>query len=37
MIFTRAQAQSDIERVLGLYQPSGYYNVIVAPKVIRLQ
>ena len=37
MIFTRAQAQSDTQRVLALYQKAGYYNVNVAPKVIRLQ
>lgn len=36
MIFTRAQAQSDTQRVLALYQKAGYYNVNVAPKVIRL-
>lgn len=37
MIFTRAQAQSDTQRVLALYQKAGYYNVNVAPKIIRLQ
>lgn len=36
MIFTRAQVQSDTQRVLALYQKSGYYNVRVAPKLIRL-
>jgi outer membrane protein insertion porin family len=36
MIFTRAQVQSDTQRVLALYQKSGYYNVRVAPKQIRL-
>ena len=36
MIFTRAQAQSDTQRILALYQKAGYYNVNVAPKVIRL-
>ena len=35
-IFTRAQVQSDTQRVLALYQKSGYYNVRVAPKQIRL-
>ena len=37
MIFTRAQAQSDTQRVLALYQKAGYYNVNVAPKIIRHQ
>lgn len=36
MIFTRAQVQSDTQRVLALYQKAGYYNVRVAPKQIRL-
>jgi outer membrane protein insertion porin family len=36
MIFTRAQAQSDTQRVIALYQRSGFYNVRVAPKIIRL-
>jgi outer membrane protein insertion porin family len=36
MIFTRAQVQSDTQRVLALYQKAGYYNVRVAPKMIRL-
>jgi outer membrane protein insertion porin family len=36
MIFTRAQVQSDTQRILALYQKSGYYNVRVAPKLIRL-
>ena len=36
MIFTRAQVQSDTQRVLALYQKAGYYNVRVAPKLIRL-
>ncbi len=36
MIFTRAQVQSDTQRVLALYQKAGYYSVRVAPKQIRL-
>ena len=36
MIFTKARVQSDTQRVLALYQKSGYYNVRVAPKLIRL-
>ncbi len=36
MIFTRAQVQSDTQRVLALYQKAGFYNVRVAPKLIRL-
>jgi outer membrane protein insertion porin family len=37
MIFTRARVQSDTRRILALYQRQGYYNVRVAPKLIRLQ
>ena len=36
MIFTKARVRSDTQRVLALYQKSGYYNVRVAPKLIRL-
>ena len=36
MIFTKARVQSDTQRVLALYQKTGYYNVRVAPKLIRL-
>src|SRR3990170_1008448 len=36
MIFTKARVQSDTQRVLALYQKSGFYNVRVAPKLIRL-
>ncbi len=36
MIFTRARAQSDTRRILAVYQRKGYYNVRVAPKLIRL-
>jgi outer membrane protein insertion porin family len=36
MIFTKARAQSDTRRILALYQRSGFYNVNVAPKLIRL-
>jgi outer membrane protein insertion porin family len=36
MIFTKARAQSDTRRILALYQRQGYYNVRVAPKLIRL-
>jgi outer membrane protein insertion porin family len=37
MIYTKARAQSDTRRVLALYQAKGFYNVRVAPKLIRLQ
>ncbi len=37
MIFTKARVQSDTRRILALYQRQGYYNVRVAPKLIRLQ
>ncbi len=36
MIYTKARAQSDTRRVLALYQAKGFYNVRVAPKLIRL-
>lgn len=36
MIFTKARVQSDTQRILSLYQRSGFYNVRVAPKLIRL-
>ena len=35
-MFTNARVRSDIQRVIALYQKSGYYNVRVAPKIIRL-
>jgi outer membrane protein insertion porin family len=37
MIFTRARVQSDTRRILALYQRQGFYNVRVAPKLIRQQ
>jgi outer membrane protein insertion porin family len=36
MMFTRAKAQSDVQRVIALYRRTGYYNVTVSPKLIRL-
>ena len=36
MMFTRAKVQSDVNRVIALYRRTGYYNVKVAPKIIRL-
>jgi outer membrane protein insertion porin family len=36
MLFTRAKAQSDTARVVALYRRSGYYGVVVSPKIIRL-
>ena len=36
MIYTKARIQSDTRRVLALYQAKGFYNVRVAPKLIRL-
>ncbi len=35
-IFTRARVQSDVQRILNVYQRSGYYAVAVEPKVIEL-
>ena len=36
MIFTKARVASDNRRILALYQKQGFYNVSVAPKMIRL-
>ena len=36
MIYTKARVQSDTRRVLAIYQTKGFYNVRVAPKLIRL-
>jgi outer membrane protein insertion porin family len=36
MIFTKARVASDNRRILALYQKQGFYNVTVAPKMIRL-
>ena len=36
MIFTKARVASDNRRILALYQKQGFYNVSVAPKLIRL-
>jgi outer membrane protein insertion porin family len=36
MIFTKARVQGDTRRILALYQSKGYYNVRVAPQMIRL-
>ena len=36
IIFTKARVASDTQRVLALYQKQGFYNVTVAPKMIRL-
>ncbi|MDX2265706.1 MAG: outer membrane protein assembly factor BamA [Hyphomicrobiales bacterium] len=35
-IFTRARVQSDVQRILNVYQRSGYYAVAVEPKIIEL-
>ena len=36
MMFTRARAQSDVQRIIQLYRRTGFYNVTVSPKLIRL-
>jgi outer membrane protein insertion porin family len=36
MIFTKPRAQADTRRILALYQAKGFYNVRVAPQLIRL-
>jgi outer membrane protein insertion porin family len=35
-IYTRARVQSDVQRILNVYQRSGYYAVAVEPKIIEL-
>jgi outer membrane protein insertion porin family len=36
IIYTKARISADTKRVLSLYQKQGFYNVRVAPKLIRL-
>jgi outer membrane protein insertion porin family len=36
MIYTKARVASDTQRVLAVYARQGFYNVTVAPKLIRL-
>ena len=36
IIYTKARVASDTRRLLSLYQKQGFYNVRVAPKLIRL-
>ncbi len=36
IIFTKARAASDVQRILAVYQKQGFYNVTVTPKMIRL-
>lgn len=36
MVFTRARAQSDVQRLIALYRRSGFFAVRIEPKVIRL-
>ncbi len=36
-VFTRARAQSDVDRILTIYRRSGRYNASVEPKIIRLE
>jgi outer membrane protein insertion porin family len=35
-IYTRARVQADVQRILNVYQRSGYYAVQVDPKIIEL-
>ncbi len=35
-IYTRARVQADVQRILNVYQRSGYYAVQVEPKIIEL-
>jgi outer membrane protein insertion porin family len=36
MIYTKARVASDTQRILSVYEKQGFYNVRVAPKLIRL-
>ena len=36
IIYTKARVSADTQRVLAVYQKQGFYNVRVAPKMIRL-
>jgi outer membrane protein insertion porin family len=36
IIYTKARVSADTKRILALYQKQGFYNVRVAPKLIRL-
>ncbi len=36
VVFTRARAQSDVQRIIALYRRSGYFGARVEPKIIRL-
>lgn len=36
MIYTKARVSSDTQRILSVYEKQGFYNVRVAPKLIRL-
>lgn len=36
-IYTRARVQSDVQRILNVYQRSGYYAVEVEPKIVELE
>ncbi len=35
-VYTRAAAQSDVQRILNIYRASGYYNAQVEAKIIKL-
>lgn len=35
-VYTRAAAQSDVQRILNVYRASGYYNAQVEAKIIKL-
>jgi outer membrane protein insertion porin family len=36
MVYTRARAQSDAQRIVALYRRSGYYSVSVEPRLVNL-
>jgi outer membrane protein insertion porin family len=35
-VYTRAAAQADVQRILGIYRASGYYSATVEAKIIKL-
>lgn len=36
LVFTRAKAQSDVQRIIALYRRSGFFAARVEPKIVRL-
>jgi len=36
MMFTRSRVVADVDRIIALYRRTGYFGVLVSPKIIRL-